>query len=96
MTKIDRDKTRFREIVKGKVRRNLRDYISHGEMIGRKGKDLVSIPLPSLIIEVHIEVANVDDCGVLVSSPLAHADRLLISQLFFPPREVVGHHDEFL
>ncbi len=48
MTKIDRDKTRFREIVKGKVRRNLRDYISHGEMIGRKGKDLVSIPLPSL------------------------------------------------
>lgn len=48
MTKIDRDKTRFREIVKGKVRRNLREYISHGEMIGRKGKDLVSIPVPSL------------------------------------------------
>ncbi len=48
MTKIDRDKSRFREIVKGKVRKNLRDYISHGEMIGRKGKDLVSIPVPSL------------------------------------------------
>jgi len=48
MSKIDRDKTRFREIVKGKVRKNLRDYISHGEMIGRKGKDLVSIPVPSL------------------------------------------------
>ena len=48
MAKIDRDKTRFREIVKGKVRRNLREYISHGEMIGRKGKDLVSIPVPSL------------------------------------------------
>ena len=48
MTKIDRDKTRFREIVKGKVRKNLREYISHGEMIGRKGKDLVSIPVPSL------------------------------------------------
>ena len=48
MSKIDRDKTRFREIVKGKVRKNLREYISHGEMIGRKGKDLVSIPVPSL------------------------------------------------
>ena len=46
--KIDRDRTRFREIVKGKVRENLREYISHGEMIGRKGKDLVSIPVPSL------------------------------------------------
>lgn len=45
---IDRDNSRFREIVKGKVRKNLRDYISHGEMIGRKGKDLVSIPVPSL------------------------------------------------
>lgn len=47
-SKIDRDRTRFREIVKGNVRRNLREYISHGEMIGRKGKDLVSIPVPSL------------------------------------------------
>jgi len=47
-SQIDRDKMRFREIVNGKVRRNLREYISHGEMIGRKGKDLVSIPVPSL------------------------------------------------
>jgi len=47
-TKIERDRSRFREIVKGKVRQNLREYISHGEMIGRKGKDLVSIPVPSL------------------------------------------------
>jgi len=45
---IERDKSRFREIVKGNVRRHLREYISHGEMIGRKGKDLVSIPVPSL------------------------------------------------
>ena len=47
-TKIDRDRNRFREIVKGKIRQNLREYVSHGEMIGRKGKDLVSIPVPSL------------------------------------------------
>lgn len=48
--KIDRDKNRFRQIVRGKVRENLRRYINHGEMIGRKGRDLVSIPLPQLDI----------------------------------------------
>lgn len=46
--KIDRDRTRFREIVRGKIRENLRKYVTHGELIGRKGRDLVSIPLPQL------------------------------------------------
>ena len=48
MLKIDRDQHRFREIVRGKIRQNMRKYVTHGEMIGRKGKDLVSIPLPQL------------------------------------------------
>ncbi len=46
--KIDRDTNRFREIVRGKIRQNLKKYVTNGEMIGRKGKDLVSIPVPSL------------------------------------------------
>lgn len=46
--RIERDANRFREIVRGKIRGNLRKYVTHGEMIGRKGKDLVSIPIPSL------------------------------------------------
>ncbi len=46
--KIDRDRSRFRDIVRGKVRKNLRKYVTHGEMIGRKDRDLVSIPLPQL------------------------------------------------
>jgi sporulation protein YhbH len=46
--KIDRDRTRFRQIVRGKIRENLRKYVNHGEMIGRKGGDLVSIPVPQL------------------------------------------------
>ncbi len=46
--RIDRDRTRFKQIVRGKIRQNLRKYITHGEMIGRKGKDLVSIPVPAL------------------------------------------------
>jgi sporulation protein YhbH len=46
--KIDRDQSRFKQIVKGKIRENLRKYVTHGEMIGRKGRDLVSIPIPQL------------------------------------------------
>lgn len=46
--KIDRDRHRFRQIIRGRIRQNLRRYVSHGEMIGRKGRDLVSIPVPQL------------------------------------------------
>ncbi len=46
--KIDRDQSRFKQIVRGKIRQNLRKYVSQGEMIGRKGRDLVSIPIPQL------------------------------------------------
>src|SRR5205807_3800664 len=46
--KIDRDHQRFRKIVRGKVKSNLGKYISRGEMIGKKGRDLVSIPLPQI------------------------------------------------
>lgn len=48
--KIDQDHSRFRNIVRGKIRQNLRKYISQGEMLGRKGKDLVSIPIPQIDI----------------------------------------------
>ena len=45
---IQRDRRRFKEIVRGRIRENLRKYITHGEMIGRRGGDLVSIPVPQL------------------------------------------------
>lgn len=48
--KIERDHQRFRKIVRGKVKSNLSKYITRGEMIGKKGKDLVSIPLPQIEI----------------------------------------------
>src|SRR5258708_17092735 len=48
--KIDQDHSRFRAIVRGKIRQNLRKYISQGELIGRKGKDLVSIPIQQIDI----------------------------------------------
>ncbi len=48
--KIERDQQRFRKIVRGKVKSNLSKYITRGEMIGKKGNDLVSIPLPQIEI----------------------------------------------
>jgi len=50
ISRIDRDLHRFRDIVRGRIKENLRRYISHGEMIGRQGKDLVSIPVPKIDI----------------------------------------------
>jgi uncharacterized sporulation protein YeaH/YhbH (DUF444 family) len=47
---IDRDLQRFKQIVRGKVRQNLRKYVTHGEMIGRTGRELVSIPVPNIEI----------------------------------------------
>jgi uncharacterized protein len=45
---IQQDSSRFRQIVRGQVKQNLRKYISNGELIGRQGKDLVSIPIPQI------------------------------------------------
>ena len=48
--KIDQDHARFRAIVRGKIRDNLRRYISRGEVLGKQGKDVVSIPIPHIDI----------------------------------------------
>ena len=45
MLKIDTDLSRFKDIVKGRVRKDLRRYMSSSEMIGKQGKELVSIPV---------------------------------------------------
>ncbi len=48
--KIEHDHQRFRKIVRGKVKSDLGKYITRGELIGKKGRDLVSIPLPQIDI----------------------------------------------
>jgi uncharacterized sporulation protein YeaH/YhbH (DUF444 family) len=63
ISRIDRDLGRFRDIVRGRIKQNLRRYISHGEMIGRKGKDLVSIPVPQIEIP-HFRFGKQDQGGV--------------------------------
>ncbi|MDP7033306.1 MAG: DUF444 family protein [Planctomycetota bacterium] len=46
--RIDRDHSRFRQIVRGKIKQNLKKYVKNGNLIGRQGQDLVSIPLPQI------------------------------------------------
>jgi len=46
--KIGRDHSRFKQIVRGRIKKELRKYITKGELIGRKGKNVVSIPLPQI------------------------------------------------
>jgi uncharacterized protein len=47
---IKRDHGRFRDIVKGKIKQDLKKYVTNGEMIARKGKDKVSVPMPQIQI----------------------------------------------
>ncbi len=46
--KIERDTRKFRQIIRGKIKKELKKYITRGELIGKKGKDLVSIPIPQI------------------------------------------------
>ena len=45
---IEQDFGRFRQIVRGKIKQHLKQYMSNGEMIGKKGKDFISIPVPQI------------------------------------------------
>ncbi len=48
--KIEHDVGRFRRIVRGEIKKNLRKYMSRGDMITRKGKDSFSIPVTDIDI----------------------------------------------
>ncbi len=47
---IREDQSRFKDIVKGKVKENFRKFVSHGEMIGKRENEYVKIPLPQIDI----------------------------------------------
>lgn len=47
---IREDQSRFRDIVKGKVKENFRKFVSQGEMIGKRENEYVKIPLPQIDI----------------------------------------------
>src|SRR5579863_4051949 len=43
--KIEKDHQRFRQIVKGRIRDDLRKFLTRGELLGKEGKHLISIPV---------------------------------------------------
>lgn len=47
---IQQDHGRFRQIVKGRIRKDLRRFIAKGEMIGKEGQKYVSIPVHDIDI----------------------------------------------
>ena len=45
VNRIEQDQRRFRQIVRGKIRKDLRRFIARGELIAREGKNIVSVPV---------------------------------------------------
>lgn len=48
--RMESDLNRFRKIVRGKIKKELRRFISSGDLIGRQGQKKVTIPLPRIDI----------------------------------------------
>ena len=48
--RIDQDLHRFKQIIRGVVRKELRKFMATGELLGKKGKDVVSIPIHQIEI----------------------------------------------
>lgn len=63
MYSIQRDHSRFRNIIKGKIKQDLKKYIVHQELLGKKGKDVVSIPIPQIDIP-HFKYGDKESGGV--------------------------------
>ncbi len=60
---IEKDHQRFRKIVKGKIREDLRKFLTRGELLGREGKKYISIPVRG-IDTPHFRYGDNDDAGV--------------------------------
>ncbi|MHC4234116.1 MAG: DUF444 family protein [Planctomycetota bacterium] len=61
--KIRNDHQRFRQIIKGKIREDLRKFLTRGELLGREGKHLISIPIRGIDIP-HFRYGDNSDAGV--------------------------------
>jgi uncharacterized protein len=46
--RIERDRKRFEDIVRGRIKQDLKRHITRGELIGKRGREVVSIPLPQI------------------------------------------------
>ena len=48
LMKMESDLNRFHKIVRGKIKKELRKFISNGDMVARQGKKEVTIPIPHI------------------------------------------------
>jgi uncharacterized protein len=46
--RIEQDRKRFEDIVRGRIKRDLKRHITRSELIGKRGREVVSIPLPQI------------------------------------------------
>ena len=60
---MESDLNRFRKIVRGKIKQELRRFVANGELIGRQGKKSISIPLPRIDLP-HFQFGNGEGGGV--------------------------------
>ncbi|MEK7730954.1 MAG: DUF444 family protein [Planctomycetota bacterium] len=60
---IDKDHQRFRRIVKGKIREDLRKFLTRTELLGREGRKYISIPIRGIDIP-HFRYGDNNDSGV--------------------------------
>jgi len=61
--KIRTDHQRFRQIIRGKIREDLRKFLTRGELLGREGKKIISIPVRGIEIP-HFRYGDNSDAGV--------------------------------
>ncbi len=61
--RIDQDHSRFKQIVRGKIKQNLKKYVQQGEMLGKKGKEFISIPVPFIDVP-HFKYGSRESGGV--------------------------------
>jgi uncharacterized protein len=61
--RIRNDHARFKDIVRGKIKQNLKHYIKKGELIGKQGKDKITIPVPRIDLP-HFRFGDKNQGGV--------------------------------
>jgi len=61
--RIQQDHQRFRQIVKGRIREDLRKFLTRGELIGKEGRHLISIPVRGIELP-HFRYGDNNDGGV--------------------------------
>ena len=61
--KMETDLNRFRKILRGKIKEELKRFIASGDLIGRQGKKTITIPLPRIDIP-RFSFGNSENSGV--------------------------------